>query len=172
MIEIQKDEKILGTIRKHWLVFFFEGVSIFISAFFPLLFILIASFFVTLNISSSVFYAGTFFYLIWLIFMWIWFFLAWTDFYLDTIIVTNKKIIVIDQRGLFSRETSNFDIDRIQDITIDVHGIIATLFNFGDIHIQTAGAGDKRVFILHNAGKPHAARELISQNSEGMGALK
>ena len=37
---------------------------------------------------------------------------------------------------------SVFRLERIEDITINVDGIIATFLKYGDIHIHTAGAHD------------------------------
>lgn len=167
MIILQKDENIVSTVRKHWIVFAVETTGIIVSTLLPLVVViagLILADFTAGN--AKLFYAGTFLYSLWLIFMWLWFFMSWTDYYLDSIIITNKQVIDIDQKGLFNRETSNFDINRIQDVTVDVNGFFATVFDFGDLHIQTAS--DEREFILHNAANPHQAKELIMKNSSSV----
>lgn len=72
------------------------------------------------------------------------------DFYLDVWIVTNQRIIDVEQITLFSRQVSEIPLARVQDVTIEVHGILETLFKFGNIRIQTAG---EREFTI--ASIPH-----------------
>lgn len=53
-------------------------------------------------------------------------------------IVTNQRVIKIDQINLFSRLISEAEIDRIQEISTQISGPIHTMLNFGTIKIQTA----------------------------------
>lgn len=68
------------------------------------------------------------------------------DYYLDVWIVTNKRVISIEQKGLFSRQVSEKDLGRMQDITAEVEGFWATIFGYGDVHIQTAGEEQRFIF--------------------------
>lgn len=87
------------------------------------------------------------------------FFLIWIDYYFDVWIVTNKRIINIEQKGLFSREVSELELDRIQDVSAHVLGIIPTFLNYGDVLIQTAGEREK--FIFKKVADPYAIKDLI-----------
>jgi len=49
----------------------------------------------------------------------------------------------VEQLGLFHRIVSELELERIQDITSFVNGPIQTLFNFGDLEIQTASEENK-----------------------------
>ncbi len=53
-------------------------------------------------------------------------------------IVTNQRVIKIDQNSMFSRLISEAEIDRIQEISTEISGPIHTMLNFGTIKIQTA----------------------------------
>lgn len=68
------------------------------------------------------------------------------DYYLDIWIVTNQRIINIEQHGLFSRIVSEKDLGRMQDITSEVRGFLGTLLNYGNVHIQTAGETERFIF--------------------------
>ena len=163
MILLEKDETITFTVRKHWFVFFVDIISI--SAFL-LLPILVAiafrylNYFVTIP-GNTVALASVIIALL-LLYIWTAAFLIWTDYYLDILILTNKHIIDVDQRGLFSREISTFRLDKIQDVTAEADGIIPTLLKFGTIHIQTAG--EDREFLVHGIPKPFDIRHTISKN--------
>jgi len=93
--------------------------------------------------------------------LWMHFFAAWSDHWLDAWIITNERVIDIEQRGFFSREVSSFPLDRIQDVTYGVHGIIAMWLNFGDLRIQTASISDD--LIMKQVPAPEEVKELIVQ---------
>lgn len=58
---------------------------------------------------------------------------------LNALVLTNKRIIDFDQKGLFHRVISEITYNDIQDVTFEIKGFWATLFNWGDIKILTAG---------------------------------
>lgn len=82
-----------------------------------------------------------------------------TDFYLDISIITNDRILDIDQRGLFARVISELDLSRIQDVHSEIKGIFPTLFNYGRVEVQTAG--DLPEFDFDDVPNPHAVRQRI-----------
>lgn len=70
---------------------------------------------------------------------------------LTTFIVTNKRIIKIEQKGLFNYNRSDLELDKIQDITVNISGLLGNFLNFGDILIQTASAENKfNIYSLPN----------------------
>ncbi|MBI2405619.1 PH domain-containing protein [Candidatus Microgenomates bacterium] len=54
-------------------------------------------------------------------------------------IVTDERIVDIDFHNLIYREVSETKVDKIQDVTYKVGGVVRALFNYGDVYIQTAG---------------------------------
>jgi hypothetical protein len=55
-------------------------------------------------------------------------------------IVTDQRVIDVDQKSLFHRTVSEATLDKIQDATVEVKGVLPTMFNYGTVHVQTAGA--------------------------------
>lgn len=92
---------------------------------------------------------------------WLIIFLTITNYYFDCWIVTNKRTIHTELRALFSRISSSVPHDKIQDITVDIHGIFPTTLRFGDLKIQTAGGF--REFIFQDIPEPHKTKEIIFQ---------
>jgi len=87
------------------------------------------------------------------------------DFYLDMWIVTNDRIVDIEQHSLFHREITELDLYRIQDVTASVRGVFSTLFKYGDVAIKTASSTSTIVF--RNVPNPNHIREqLISLADE------
>ena len=68
------------------------------------------------------------------------------DYYLDVWMITSRRVISMEQKGLFSRLLSEKDLGRMQDITAEVNGFWATVFRYGDVHIQTAGEEQRFIF--------------------------
>lgn len=89
----------------------------------------------------------------------VFFFAQFIDFYLDIWIVTNDRIIDVEQFGLFARTISELDLFRIQDVTTDVHGFFATIFKFGVVTIKTASSNKNIVF--KNIPDPNTIRENL-----------
>lgn len=107
---------------------------------------------------------GVFLGSIWALIIWMRIVGTWTNYYLDLWTVTNKRVLDIEQKGMFHRKTSIFRIERIQDVTIEVRGIIATLLNYGDIHVQTAGEGQE--FIMRGIAHPKYVRQVILEQHD------
>lgn len=100
---------------------------------------------------------GSIYYLYILLFL----YHAWVDYYLDLWIITNERIISIEQRGLFKRITSELRIHRIQDVTSEVHGFLPTIFKYGDVHVQTASSED-RFNLLEVPHPDEIARKIMA----------
>ena len=93
------------------------------------------------------------------ILIWITFFLIWVDYYLDVWIITDRRIVNIEQKGLFSRIVSELELENIQDITSDVKGIIPTFLNYGNLFVQTAA--EKERFIFRNIPNPYEVKDMV-----------
>jgi len=90
---------------------------------------------------------------------WIMLFLVWVDYYFDVWIVTDNRIVNIEQKGLFSRVVSELELEKIQDITTDVKGVIPTFLNYGDLQVQTAAEQER--FLFHNIPDPYEVKNII-----------
>lgn len=86
-------------------------------------------------------------------------FLIWIFYYLGSQVITDIRIVDITQEGLFSHTVSELHIDKIEDATSQVNGIFGTLFNYGDVYVQTAGATDR--FEFHSVPDPAGIEKMI-----------
>jgi len=93
------------------------------------------------------------------LFIWLFFFFSFIDYYLDVWFITNERIIDIQQKGFFSRTISEQRLYRVQDVTSEVHGAVATIFKYGDVYAQTAGS--KQRFFFHEIPHPEEVRNII-----------
>jgi hypothetical protein len=153
------DEQILLVLHRHW----FDILSQFFLIF-GMIALLVGSF-ITLPIifpelqnrqskNLFLFLENLFFILTWIVS-----FLIWVDYYLDVWIVTDHRIVNIEQKGLFSRSISELELEKVQDITTNVRGVIPTFLNYGDLQVQTAAEQEK--FLFHNIPDPYSVKDLI-----------
>lgn len=63
-------------------------------------------------------------------------FLHW---FFNIYIVTNERIVDIDFYYLLFKRFSQAELEKIQDITYSSGGIFATVFNYGNVIVETAG---------------------------------
>src|SRR3989344_6062544 len=159
MFTLQTNEKVNTYVRKHWLVIAVESFGLIVIALLPVIVIFFADLYLDISITHRAFTLALIFYLIWLLFIWIGFFLAWTDYYLDVWVLTNQRIIDIEQKGIFNREVSGLRLDKIQDITVEVEGVLATLLSFGNIRVQTAGQNEN--IMLKDVDNPYHIKDII-----------
>jgi len=91
--------------------------------------------------------------------IYLFFYAYFIDYYLDMWVVTNDRIVDIEQHGLFHRVITELDLFRIQDVTADVLGIFPTLFRYGDVTVKTASSTSNIVF--RNIPNPNHIRERL-----------
>lgn len=129
----EKDEKIVLLLRHHQvtnLPWFFLAI---LMLFAPLLTLL----FPFLNFLPARYQMMAYF--LWYLFIFAYVLENYLCWYFGVNIITDERIVDIDFYSLIYKEVSHCKIDQIQDVTFRMGGLLRTLFNFGDVVIQTAG---------------------------------
>lgn len=85
--------------------------------------------------------------------------IIWVLYYVNMQIVTNMRIVDVDQISLFSRTVSELNIKNLQDVTSESQGLFATLFGFGTVYIQTAGVQSR--FEFEQVPHPEEIKKLL-----------
>lgn len=62
-------------------------------------------------------------------------FLGW---YFNVYFVTTEGVVDVDFYNIINKRVSDAEMDKIQDVSYSTNGVIGTMFNFGDVFIQTA----------------------------------
>ncbi|MDP3785284.1 MAG: PH domain-containing protein [bacterium] len=160
MLKLDPDEKILIVLRHHWIsivgpVLFVAFLLIVPLGAFPL----VAASEKVLLLLPLFFFALS----IWLLIVLALAFIFWIDYYLDVLIITSKRIINIDQIGLFRRHIAEFRLDNVQDVAIDIPNFMATFLRYGDLTIQTASESN---FTIKEVPRVYEAKDLILKYSK------
>lgn len=64
------------------------------------------------------------------------------------LIISNKNLTQIIQSGLFSRKVSELSMSNVEDVTANQRGFFASIFNYGDLVVETAGEQANFKFIF------------------------
>jgi len=168
-IQLETDEVIVQIIHRHWFFMFKQCVVIVFFIFFPLIIlisasVLLPSFMILIAPYTA---AIVFLYSFWLLLNWMILATIWTNQYLDIWCVTNRRLIKIDQLSLFNRQVGSFRLERLQDINVEIRGIIATFLDFGTIHAQTASA-DIEEFKASYLPQPQVIKSNILKAADGL----
>ncbi len=165
-IQLEQDEIILIYVRKHWFIITLQILGVVVGAFFPIIALVLIAF----SPLGALIPQGNYgpvilvLYTAWLILSWMTLFSIWTNYYLDVWTVTNRRLITVDQRGLFHRDTGSFRLERLQDINVSIRGILATFLKFGDLQAETAS--DDRDFVARGIPNPQELKALILEAAD------
>jgi membrane protein YdbS with pleckstrin-like domain len=72
-----------------------------------------------------------------------WLFRTWRLWYFSILIMTDRRLVIVEQQGILDRSVSQVNLDKINDISYRKRGIIETSFNVGTLFIQIANSQEK-----------------------------
>jgi len=171
-IQLESDEKIIKIVRKHWFIAFSHGISVGIVAIAPLVGWVVAGSLMQENTAafsielSEYLPHFIFFYTFWLLMNWMTLAHIWTILHLDVWVVTDRRVIVIDQVSLFRRHIGSFRLEKLQDVNIEVNGIIATFLNYGVVECETASGSHTEEFRTMNLPRPRELKSTILEAAD------
>jgi len=171
-INLEVGEDVLAMSRRHKFLLILECTSLLLVAVLPLFLYS----FVTSNTGVFEFNPArylpllVYLYCLWLLGIWIALFVSWTDYYLDILIITNHRLIMTNQKGFWRRSISSFRLERLQEVNVEIDGILSTLLDFGTLRAETAGHGQED-FHMDNLPDPKRLKALIMDAVEKHGVL-
>jgi len=147
-IKLEPGEKILIQTRRHWFYIVSQIATVVALALTPLIVFLFINALLTSQIAGGVHlseYVAQFLYFYFLILI-----LAW---------------ILLNQKGFFWRNVASFRLERLQDMNVEVNGLIATMLDYGTIEVETAGNADEQ-FKAHHIPSPGHIKSIILQAAD------
>lgn len=101
---------------------------------------------------------------IFFLFGWMFLFQRFIEYWLDVLIISDKRILDIDQSGLFGRTVSELRLYRTQDVTAEIKGFWHTIFDYGDVYVQTAAEVER--FHMEDIPHPNHVSKMILELAE------
>ncbi len=147
------DEQVLLVLRAHPIT---QIPWIINSLILLIVLIILNFFFINFLAPAQIFFAN--FFVLAFIFAYIWFnFLSW---YFNVGIVSNQRVIDIDFHTVLYKEVSETMLTKVEDVTAKSGGFFASVFNFGNVFVQTAGTDINIEFF--NVPKPAEVTKIIN----------
>jgi uncharacterized membrane protein YdbT with pleckstrin-like domain len=95
------------------------------------------------------------------------FLMAWRTYFSwqrTALIVTDQRLVDIDQHGFFNRLITEVDLNEVEEISFKVKGLVATIFRFGSVLIRTAG--ERADIFLRHVHQPIKLHHLLNDLME------
>jgi Bacterial PH domain len=154
-----ENEKVFLVIRQHWI--FLAGKFLYLvvlASMIPLVYFAAEKFVPQFLDSEYAVYLNLFVLMYSFVLLLAWLLIV-VFYYLNINIVTDQRIVDINQVGLFGRQVSELQLENIEDTTSESHGLLATVFDYGNVYIQTAGAKER--FEFQNIAHPEDVKKMV-----------
>jgi hypothetical protein len=76
-------------------------------------------------------------------------------------LITDQRVVNMEQFGFLARKITETEIKNIQDISSDTAGMYKTVLKFGDLVIRTSGASKGTEIIVKNIPNPYEVQQVI-----------
>ena len=127
---LRSGEKVDSVIRRHWIVFamiwlyaiggvFLSGVILIMVGNTSVMWLLLIVFWM---------YYSMFLYI------------SWLNHELDLFVITNNRVICIEQKSFLNRSVGECTLDKIQEVSIETKWFFANIFDYGTVTLKTAGS--------------------------------
>lgn len=134
----EQHEDIILLLRKHWITnFAWVGIS--------LIFVITPVFLFPLVLQSGILPVNfpmaiiNFIILLWYLLTFSYMLVNFLLWYFTVSIVTNERIIDIDFISILNKKFAATRISKVEDVTLETGGFVRTIFDYGDVIVQTAG---------------------------------
>ncbi len=160
----EEGEQILLLLRPHVATLI---PAILVTIFLILVPIILNSFLLAFNLEITFLTSGQSFLLsiFWYLVVFAYAFYRFLFWYFDIYILTNERIVDFDFRGVLNKEIAFATLDHIEDISPKTRGFFGTLFNFGDVFVQTAGTTPE--FNFRRVPNPDLVAQKILEQVRG-----
>ena len=155
----QKNEEIVLILREHW---FFLAIKLAIWALLTLVVLLVKNFLVRsapqLLTEPYIHYVDLARNL-YVMFLVLALFTVIALYYLNVQVVTNERIVDIEQKTVLNRIVSELHLAKIEDVSSETKGFFGTALRYGNVYVQTAGTEER--FLFERVPNPELVNKVI-----------
>ena len=136
----EEGEKVYLRVRKHIFILIKNNIIFLFFLLFPIIiWIVLINF--EIELSEYPFYPIIILFVsIYYLFVFLFTLINWIEYYYDIWIITDRRLIDVEQKSLFDHVTSELRLSKIQDVTFEMKGFMPSMFHYGNIYVQTAGS--------------------------------
>lgn len=78
-------------------------------------------------------------------------------------VLTTDSLTQVSQTSLFNKESSQLSLGNLEDVTARTNGVLAKMFNFGILKVETAGERSKFTFNFCPSPEKYAQQILMAR---------
>ena len=145
------DEEIEEIKKNHPFVMFWPGLKVVVLLAIPVLILIFWG-------ASSLFSLATFICVLVAVAI---FSVSYYEYSSSVFILTNQRVMNLEQKGFFKRKITETGLEKIQDVASDMNGMIKTSLNFGDLIVRTAGVTKGEEIVAKNISNPYDLQQKI-----------
>ena len=154
----EEEEDVILVLHRHWFTLSMNISLVIIFTALPIIALIVFSIpIVKYNLISLFSFLWITYYLV----IWFWLFYVITMYTLDNWVVTTKRVIDSVQNGFFNRKVAELHLEKIQDVSYRITGLLPTFFNYGVVEIQTAAKDQK--FLFEDVPDPQRIKDIIME---------
>jgi uncharacterized membrane protein YdbT with pleckstrin-like domain len=160
----EKEEPVVLLLRRHWIT----NLSWVLITILMILLPFLHSFLPILGFLPTRF--QIFFFILWCLLILSFIFEKFLGWFFNVYILTDERVIDVDFYSLTYKQIASAGLENIQDTTLKTGGVIRSLFDFGDVLIQTAGEQPNIKFedVPHPSNVVKILNELVTQEEQDM----
>ena len=95
---------------------------------------------------------------------------TWVGWYYSIYVLTSYRVMIVHQRGFFTREVKELALNNIQNVNYKITGVQGSLLGFGTVTIETLSGS--KPFRLRNVTKPVRMQKAIVETHRRSGLDK
>ncbi len=136
--ELQGGERVVLFCRRHWVYLYTKLTGIVLALIVPTA-ALLWLVHITAGLGGTVGKVALVVALVWVVFWAIRGYFTWYRYQNDVWIVTDQRIVDSTKFNWIKQRMASADLVDVEDINVVREGLFATMFNYGDLRVQTAG---------------------------------
>jgi hypothetical protein len=155
----QENEQVFLILRQHWSILAAKIVVWFVFALIPFGLRFLVSAMMPDLLAPPYVYVYRIFEVLYALFLLLSLLMSWAMYYLNLHVVTNERIVDIEQKTPLHHTVAELHMINVQDVTAEVKGLLATVLNYGNVYIQTAAETER--FVFNNVANPTKVSKQI-----------
>ncbi|MBU2523583.1 hypothetical protein KKG71_00095 [Patescibacteria group bacterium] len=153
----KEGERIQLIIRKHWIIYLFFSFKFILTLIAPIG--IMSALTIYKIIPAGYLSISWSFFLLYLLYGYLIVFIQWLNEELDTVIITNERIINVDQISFMHRQIAETSLAHLSDVRGQQKGIWADLLNYGMVEMQSGA--DQTISKIFYVPKPFKVAEKV-----------
>ncbi|MGB9637656.1 MAG: hypothetical protein ACPLY7_02545 [Microgenomates group bacterium] len=101
------------------------------------------------------------FVVVWYLILLMYIFERFLSWFFNMTIITDERIVDVDFLNLTTKKVADADLDKIQDVSFANTGVFGTIFDFGNVLVQTAA--EVTEFVFENVPDPAGIAKILQR---------